>query len=1105
MDLRLESVAVHNFKSYRGTHVVDGLDPGFTAIVGPNGSGKSNIIDGILFVLGFRAKKMRHSSLRELIYSGDHREDMCYVELKFNKFTIRREVYQSRKSRYLVDGDERSAVEVAGLLSSEGVDMEHNRFLILQGEIESIAMMKPANEGLLEYMEDVIGTSRYKADIEDGEEEMKKCLDEYEGKAAMLGFYTKEYEHAEGRRQEGMKAVEERLKYLCHSRDLHVLDAEAGRRRIARLQMEKEKVRGAIEHLGIRIAENKAMLSNMERDVANASSKTRDAECRYIETRRKYQKEERENMILEEEKAMLQKRVVGLNSEIEEAKKMDGIIQMKEAEYKTEMGNNEMEIRSCGEEASLIRKEIQEEHHKVERISREKIERIKEAEACLLQALKKKDEVCGVFRRYEERIEQLGYRKRDFEQKIKDIDARMEKIEGCRASGSKEELQVKAEIEEVERDIEKTRREIGKRMQRASEYKENVESESKEKEIFEKIKDIPGVHGRLRDLGSVDVKYARALFAAGKGLGGIVVDTTSTAERCVAEIKRSGVGRGVFMIVDRMGEVPMLRDEGVPYMYSLVECSEEFRKCFYFVMKDTVVCEDLEVAERIAFGRQRRRVVTLDGKLIEKSGVMSGGRRGGRAKEIGDLEQACEKMNELRSKLIGELCGIRNAKEREMLERQRKRYVAESEIVCREMENVGGVDERREVELADSEVECIKKSICVLRKEVEGLMPEHVVRKKERLIMLNSKIEGHERRNVELRMWMSEMEEGHAVDKEEEMRRIKKRICEIKPKDVCEIRSSMQKSQDEYNCCVAEQRRLEEEVSALRMEIKSRYDTEIKLKNMMEGIVDGIEDSARQVSGGEECAGRICSEMKMYGEVIGSSVEPLGGVDMMDDESVERMRKKLGGVVMKMKGVVANEIDCEVFREYEGAKHEYMKARDECDGMKKKMEGIRNRIEGLKKRRLDEFTDGLKQISTSLKEIYKEITYGGNAELELVDHLDPFSEGVMLSVMPPKKSWKSVSKLSGGEKTLSSLALIFALHRYKPSPFYVMDEIDAALDYRNVSVVANYIKEMSTTAQFVVISLRSDMFELSDKLVGVYKTENVSRFLVVDVGKLRTS
>jgi structural maintenance of chromosome 4 len=104
------------------------------------------------------------------------------------------------------------------------------------------------------------------------------------------------------------------------------------------------------------------------------------------------------------------------------------------------------------------------------------------------------------------------------------------------------------------------------------------------------------------------------------------------------------------------------------------------------------------------------------------------------------------------------------------------------------------------------------------------------------------------------------------------------------------------------------------------------------------------------------------------------------------------------------------------------------------------------------------FMAGFSVITNKLKEMYQMITLGGDAELELVDRLNPFSEGIVFSVRPPKKSWKNISNLSGGEKTLSSLALVFALHHFKPTPLYVMDEIDAALDFKNVSIVANYIK-----------------------------------------------
>ena len=126
------------------------------------------------------------------------------------------------------------------------------------------------------------------------------------------------------------------------------------------------------------------------------------------------------------------------------------------------------------------------------------------------------------------------------------------------------------------------------------------------------------------------------------------------------------------------------------------------------------------------------------------------------------------------------------------------------------------------------------------------------------------------------------------------------------------------------------------------------------------------------------------------------------------------------------------------------------------------------------------------------------ITLGGDAELELVDSLDPFSEGILFTVRPPKKSWKRMSNLSGGEKTLSSLALVFALHHFKPTPLYVMDEIDAALDFKNVSVVAHYLKQRTDMAQFIIISLRNNMFELADRLVGIYKTHDVTKSVTID-------
>jgi structural maintenance of chromosome 4 len=182
--------------------------------------------------------------------------------------------------------------------------------------------------------------------------------------------------------------------------------------------------------------------------------------------------------------------------------------------------------------------------------------------------------------------------------------------------------------------------------------------------------------------------------------------------------------------------------------------------------------------------------------------------------------------------------------------------------------------------------------------------------------------------------------------------------------------------------------------------------------------------------------------------------------------------------------------------EYEERSAELSVATEERDN-------TREAYDKLRQKRLNEFMDGFNIISLKLKEMYQMITLGGDAELELVDSLDPFSEGIVFSVRPPKKSWKNIANLSGGEKTLSSLALVFALHHYKPTPLYVMDEIDAALDFKNVSIVGHYIKERTKNAQFVIISLRNNMFELADRLVGIYKTNNTTKTVAINPGAFK--
>ncbi|KAL8269993.1 hypothetical protein Esti_006093 [Eimeria stiedai] len=165
-------------------------------------------------------------------------------------------------------------------------------------------------------------------------------------------------------------------------------------------------------------------------------------------------------------------------------------------------------------------------------------------------------------------------------------------------------------------------------------------------------------------------------------------------------------------------------------------------------------------------------------------------------------------------------------------------------------------------------------------------------------------------------------------------------------------------------------------------------------------------------------------------------------------------------------------------------------------------EAAKAQLETLKSQRESEFLKAFNIIAAKLKETYRMLSQGGDAELELADPADPFAEGVLLSVRPPKKSWRQIQNLSGGERTLSSLSLVFALHHYKPTCVYFLDEIDAALDHRNVAILGAFILQKTRDAQFIIISLRNQLFELANRLVGIYKTFDATKSVTLDPARL---
>ncbi|KAJ3112511.1 Structural maintenance of chromosomes protein 4 [Phlyctochytrium bullatum] len=216
--LIISKLVLRNFKSYAGTIDIGPFHKSFTSIVGPNGSGKSNVIDALLFVFGFKARKLRQERLSDLIHNSANYSnlDSCGVEVHFveiidapnsdaftvvdgSELVISRTVEKGKvdKSTYRINGKASTFTEVTNLLKIKGVDLDHKRFLILQGEVESIALMKPKGQnenedGLLEYLEDIIGTTKYKAQIETASQQLDGLVQERDEKLTRLRIVEKD-------------------------------------------------------------------------------------------------------------------------------------------------------------------------------------------------------------------------------------------------------------------------------------------------------------------------------------------------------------------------------------------------------------------------------------------------------------------------------------------------------------------------------------------------------------------------------------------------------------------------------------------------------------------------------------------------------------------------------------------------------------------------------------------------------------------------------------------------------------------------------------------------------------------------------------------------
>ncbi|KAE8445585.1 hypothetical protein EG329_013218 [Mollisiaceae sp. DMI_Dod_QoI] len=1188
-----------NFKSYAGRQEVGPFHASFSSVVGPNGSGKSNVIDSLLFVFGFRASKMRQGKISALIHNSATHPDLdhCEVAVHFQEvmdqpngppaiipnsdLVISRRAFKNNSSKYYLNGKESNFTVVTTLLRDRGVDLDHKRFLILQGEVESIAQMKPkaANEhddGLLEYLEDIIGTSKYKTPIEESAAEVETLNEVCVEKSGRVQHVEKEKNGLEDKKNKALAYIKDENElaikqsalyqlYIDECGDNLTVTEEAIGQMQAQLDAELEKHQGnedGIKQLEKQYKKGQKEFEALEKDTQSILKEMAkfDQEHVKFEEKRKFltgKQKKLEKTISSSEAAATdaQSTIEECSAEIEKSAEeiaaMEKRMKTEEKELVSIRENLKGKTQAFSDQIAAKQKSLEPWNEKINQ--KQSAIAVAESELAILH----------------EKANAGAVALEETEAKLVSIqegrEAKLAELEECKAERvrlEKEAAKVETELNSLSKKEPELRSRLSGARQKADEARASLANTQTQGNVLTglmRLKEsgrIDGFHGRLGNLGTIDQKYDVAISTACGALDNFVTDTVEGGQQCIEYLRKTNLGRGNFMCLDKLGNKdmsPIETPENVPRLFDLIKAKDErFRPAFYHSLQNTLVAKDLAQANRIAYGAKRWRVVTLDGQLIDKSGTMSGGGNTVKkglmsSKLVADtskeqvarlevdrdaLEQDFQKFQERQRELEFSLRDLKDQIPR--LDTKMQKIGLEVESSARNL-----VDAQRRIkELSkehqpsktdDSRVASLEKETAKLNKEIDKLHGETASVEQEikalqdkimevggeRLRAQKSKVDALKEEIANLNESISTAEVTRAKAEKQKTKQEKDHAKATKELQaaVSDLESLEEDIQNQSTNAEGYQTKVDEaqeaskakkiDLSALKGELDEKTAAlneiraiEIEMRNKLEENQKVLVENQKRLKYWHEKLGKLALQnISDLGEEVEGQDLPTYTKDELADMSKDTLKSEIAALEEKTQNV---NVELGVLAEYRRRVEEHAARNADLQSAVSQRDTAKKRCDDLRRLRLEGFMEGFSTISLRLKEMYQMITMGGNAELELVDSLDPFSEGILFSVMPPKKSWKNISNLSGGEKTLSSLALVFALHHYKPTPLYVMDEIDAALDFRNVSIVASYIKERTKNAQFIVISLRNNMFELASRLVGVYKVNHMTKSVTIE-------
>lgn len=619
-------------------------------------------------------------------------------------------------------------------------------------------------------------------------------------------------------------------------------------------------------------------------------------------------------------------------------------------------------------------------------------------------------------------------------------------------------------------------------------------------------------------------------------------------------------------------------------IFDVIQFDPALEKAVLFAVGNTLVCDDLEEAKVLSWTGERFKVVTVDGILLSKSGTMTGGTSGGmearsnkwddkkieglkkkkeqfesELEELGSIREMQLKESETSGRISGLEKKIQYADiEKKSIEDKLKNLKQEKKNIkdrighiTPEIQKLKDVSDKRSKdimklekrinEIVDRLFKSFSQSVGVanIREYEENQLKAAQNMAEERLSLSNQlaklkyQLEYERKRDVDSRI---KKLESSISSLENDLKLVHKKEAEVKlatekaSEDINRWKEEVKEWKSKSEDCEKEIQEWKKQASAATTSI-SKLNRQINSKET-------------QINQLDEWKGEIIEKCDLEHIELPLIADPMetessNGKEFdfsqlnrsllqdrrpSDREKLEaEFKQKIDALVSEIERTAPN---LKALDQYKTLQEKERDVTEEFELARKEEKQVADEYNSVKQKRYELFMDAFNHISSNIDRIYKQLTksgthpLGGTAYLNLENEDDPFLHGIKYTAMPPTKRFRDMEQLSGGEKTVAALALLFSIHSYKPSPFFILDEVDAALDNLNVAKVAGFIRskscdgartsqdsEIGSGFQSIVISLKDSFYDKAEALVGVYRDSerSCSRTLTFDLTKYRES